>query len=1022
MGKPNAIYIGYHPIDAEFTIRLATQLRNHGFSVWLDRLDLNETEDWYTALQKAIHQSSAILTILSPDYKSSKFGQHELKYAHDTGRKIFPVLYRFVTASLWNSAVDYRNNIDFTESRDETIYRESFQRLCELIKTSLPNLQIKPVEPERQQLNNLLCEIEVHKASLEYVDISFQSQNSRAKTSVMRPRPRIRNAWGLEGRFRIVNGEMKGVPNIYNAVNTHSRLMLVGEIGSGKSTVMRRLIQDAVQLLKQSREEEAFPFLVDATLWQDGQSLEAFLKETWQYATNPVDMLQLGRVTLYMDNVEAIAGKSDKVDAVRSWLHSEQQPRNVVFASDSQFYEQLDLGLPKVFVERIEPSTVENFVNRSLGKELSGHFWGRLYPSPDAPSPYDWAIRTPLLLQMMMYVYEHSPSADLPTNMGALLYRVLDLRWQREQILDNPDWVPFDDIALPLSQLAYEMIEAGRQTLLDTQRAETILANERLIHALNSAKILWKSSQGQIGFVHKIFVYYFAGLYLKREGYNHALQRPEFEEDGTLKSRLWDDTVAVMSGIVDDPNTFVRSLADVNAYLAIQCIETGNHINEETQRAVLNRLIYYASVEDVKARPSALQTLYRVGSGKVTQLFLQAMREGEWSIRKATATLFESMTTPFSRELKQTLQNWGWQEDHRVVSALRQIGDEAISALLKLLKDDDWTKRRGAAWALGIIGDSAAIPDLVQLLRDDSHLVRMSAIQALGRLQDVEALPYLLKRLHDDQVAVQDMAGLALVNFGASSLPGLLQELKRTNEPDQFAFLLDTITKIDDKAHIPILIERVSDRTLLIQHKAIETLGTLKSEDAISAIAKYVKDSQPVPGTQQTLGQTARQALMTIGTEEAKMMLDQLSSKGKKAKKVPTKPSKGSASDAKRRASQSIRAVKNQDTELSKVINLLQNENVGTRRNALKQLARLTDEQKARHHILKHLTTDPEPAVRWEAIKALENFSGEAVIKGLAKAFNDSTVMVSRDAGLMLAKKGEDALPHPLERTLRPLS
>ncbi len=1011
MSKSNSIYLGYHSIEAEFVVRLATELRNAGFPVWLDRLDLNETEDWYTALQKAIHQSSAVLTILSPDYMSSQFGQYELKYAYDNGRKILPVLYRVVNAAQWNPAVDYRNNIDFTESQDETSYKESFAKLCDLIKTSLPNLKVTPVDPERQQLNNLLCEIEIHKASLEYVDISYQSQSKRTKTTVMRPRPRIQSAWGLEGRFRILNDESKEVTNIYNAVNTYSRLILVGDTGSGKSTVIRRLIQDAIQLLRQSRQDEAFPFLVDATQWRDGQTFEEFLLETWQYATNPIDMLQLGRVTLYMDNVEAVADKPEKIKTLKSWLHGNQQPRNLILACDSQFYDKLELGLSTVLVEKIEPSAIDGFVNQVLGKELSGHFWGRLYPFPEQPSPYEWTIQTPLLLQMLVYVYQHSPSADLPTSIGGLLHRVLELRWQREQILDNPDWFPIEDIALPLSQLAYEMVDAGRQNLLSKERVQSILTNHRLVNALVSAKILWKSPKGQVGFVHKMFVHYFAGLYLQREGYNHALQRPDFDEDGTLKPLIWDDTIPILSGIVDDPNTFVRSIADVNAYLAVRCIEAGNHISEDSQRMVLNRLIYFASVEEVKARASTLQTLYRIGSGKVTQLFLEAMREGEWHIRKATATLFESMTTSLSRELRQTLRNWGWHEDHRVVSALRQIGDEATSALLKLLKDEDWAKRRGAALALGIIGDSAAVPDLVQVLRDDSHLVRMTATQALGRLQDVEALPYLLKRLHDDQVAVQDMAGLALINFGTSSLPGLLGELKRTNELDQYTFLIDTIGKIDPKAHIPILIERLSAKALPIQHKSIETLGELKSEEAVKAIAKYVKDTQTIPGTEQSLGQIARQALVNIGTEEAQMVLNQLSN-GKKPKKKPTKKSSGgSASDAKRRAAQSIRATKQPESNLSKAIQLLQNENVGTRRNAIKQLAQFTDDQKARHHILKHLTSDTVPAVRWEAVKALENFDGEAVVKGLSKAFNDSTVMVSRDAGLMLAKKGEQALP-----------
>src|SRR5690606_25019878 len=72
-----------------------------------------------------------------------------------------------------------------------------------------------------------------------------------------------------------------------------------------------------------------------------------------------------------------------------------------------------------------------------------------------------------------------------------------------------------------------------------------------------------------------------------------------------------------------------------------------------------------------------------------------------------------------------------------VAVALGKIGTRAVPALRAALADDNGRVRRGAAYALGLIGPNAykAVPDLTKALQDREALVRVYAARALGNMQ-----------------------------------------------------------------------------------------------------------------------------------------------------------------------------------------------------------------------------------------------------------------------------------------------
>ena len=81
--------------------------------------------------------------------------------------------------------------------------------------------------------------------------------------------------------------------------------------------------------------------------------------------------------------------------------------------------------------------------------------------------------------------------------------------------------------------------------------------------------------------------------------------------------------------------------------------------------------------------------------------------------------------------------------------------------------------RRGAAEALGKLGDTRAVEPLIEALGDGSEYVRNSAAGALGKLGDTRAVEPLIEALEDEYGKIRRAAAEALIKY-AKNQPNLI--------------------------------------------------------------------------------------------------------------------------------------------------------------------------------------------------------------------------------------------------------
>lgn len=78
--------------NLQYASRLVTKLRQEGFNVWLYDEEIQNSDNWRTAIMEAVYDCDAFIFIMSPESEKSKWVKRELAYADELDKCLFPVL------------------------------------------------------------------------------------------------------------------------------------------------------------------------------------------------------------------------------------------------------------------------------------------------------------------------------------------------------------------------------------------------------------------------------------------------------------------------------------------------------------------------------------------------------------------------------------------------------------------------------------------------------------------------------------------------------------------------------------------------------------------------------------------------------------------------------------------------------------------------------------------------------------------------------------------------------------------
>jgi hypothetical protein len=110
-GEPWAFF-SYSRDDSPFVTRLAADLKTAGINAWLDTRDIALGHEWDRAIETALAKIPRMILILSPSSAASRNVRDEISFAIDSGKEIFPVLYRTCELPLQVRRLQY---VDFRD-------------------------------------------------------------------------------------------------------------------------------------------------------------------------------------------------------------------------------------------------------------------------------------------------------------------------------------------------------------------------------------------------------------------------------------------------------------------------------------------------------------------------------------------------------------------------------------------------------------------------------------------------------------------------------------------------------------------------------------------------------------------------------------------------------------------------------------------------------------------------------------------------------------------------------------------
>lgn len=165
-----------------------------------------------------------------------------------------------------------------------------------------------------------------------------------------------------------------------------------------------------------------------------------------------------------------------------------------------------------------------------------------------------------------------------------------------------------------------------------------------------------------------------------------------------------------------------------------------------------------------------------------------------------------------------------------------------LRKLLKQLKSNNPSVRRKAAEALSH-GDERAIYPLIKALRDSNTGVQDAAIRSLMSLK-YEQTAYMVLPLLREESFIRNSAMIILRELDSLSIP-LLKPLLKDKDDDIRKFALDLLYEIG-KCDYPdeIVNLLINDPNSNVRAAAAKTLGKLKYKDALPHLLNALKDEE----------------------------------------------------------------------------------------------------------------------------------------------------------------------------------
>lgn len=276
---------------------------------------------------------------------------------------------------------------------------------------------------------------------------------------------------------------------------------------------------------------------------------------------------------------------------------------------------------------------------------------------------------------------------------------------------------------------------------------------------------------------------------------------------------------------------------------------------KETDADALDFILAQTQQSQLKAKSQAFWALSQLSfrHEKIDQAFLSVLETEEKTLyplalevlsQRRVAGILPKLIAWLQEDLDESLRK-------TVRFALGYFGPqakEAVPVLINWIKEGDPTDRRDAAWLLGEIQATDAVPYLKKMLQEEEFQILSSAVFTIGDLNpDSErTVPTLLDALLREDYSTLRAAIVALGKMGTFAAPAIIDLALLLRNRNEFVReeVARTLGKLGDvsKNAVPELIESLDDISERVRAKVAWALGQIGAKEAVVALTKMEKE------------------------------------------------------------------------------------------------------------------------------------------------------------------------------------
>lgn len=769
----SCLIAAYSPGDSEFTLQLTAQLKNRGFDVFLDITDGRTLQD--DQLSQLYLRASGLIAVVTREFLESSYGRAELAVAARHGYPVILIALRTVPAELLPRGMTLQGVLDFSGWRDERRFRAQIERLITAIAVQTGQ-RPRPPGSEVRYLNDLIARLSARQSTIEFDPINRSIQNPRLRTDV-RPLSVLATLWGVNSRLRLIVPQTETTNRIELPAQTIGealaqvhRAMLVGEAGSGKTSMMERLALDIAyenlqQIAAQSTQSRfPMPIVIDLAACDPDVPLIDHIRALWrQYElqADPIELLRLGGAVLMLDGLDELGAAGDaRAAEIRAWIASDDAPSYMVVTCRSDQVPRYDLGLAQIECLPMNEAGTRRLIEATLG-DHAHDLQLKVAEGESLPE----AIRTlPAHLLTLIRLYKHEPTHELPRSLGRLYRRLVATLWTARAESDDPIRISSQELSRPLSALAVAILDGQLPHAVLRADAVRFMTGEAYVdEAVRSGLLV--SRAGRLRFASRWLMDAFAALYLTPADVIPRLMTARVDGMGRRLGSAWDQALILYSGSAAVPDVVVREIAEVDPLLASRCIDSGVRVSDSVMNLIEEGLAGMMKAQHSGVPLAAAQALSGMGRAVNPATLLDIARSGDWSSRAEAVHVLMDMPLVVRPALLDALKDWDLAPGDETAAALTSLKSDALLLLMHMLRDASEDVRRGAAWGLGVIGDGAALMPLVNTLTDPDPLVKAAAVRALGQFTDPGLVPPLMQILNEPHPYLRNAALESLRNY-----------------------------------------------------------------------------------------------------------------------------------------------------------------------------------------------------------------------------------------------------------------